>query len=265
MNVSDGWVIYAPSRKYRKLHDDINNYVMETYIYKMPWNRDGSERKTEEIEYPLSQTEMLFILRYSKLTKKQEQLIVAQLKKNVEENDYKVMTGFAGTPILLPVLTEHGMSEEAYRILLCKENPSWLYSVVQGATTIWERYDSYTIEKGFADAAMNSFNHFNEGSVAQWMQESMLGIRFDLTKNEPIIICPVVPESAEITSVRGCYDSVYGRITLGWEKQDDGTLSVSLEIPLNAKARVLLPMEGMEEMTVSGGKYEWKGKYKLLE
>lgn len=253
------------ARAYKQLHKEINDYVMETYLYKMPWNRDGSERQ-EEIEYPLSQTEMLFLLRYSQLTEKQEQLIVADLKYDIEIHDYKVMTGFVGTPILLPVLTQYGMTETAYRILLCKENPSWLYSVEQGATTIWERYDSYTAENGFGNATMNSFNHFNEGSVAQWMYESMLGIRVDLTQEEPIVIAPQIPMSdIEITRVSGFYDSVYGRIELGWEKEEDGQVSVSLSVPENACARVKLPMEGMKEMVISGGEYVWKGNYKLLE
>lgn len=256
----------ADARAYERLHKEINDYVMETYLYKMPWNRDGSERSREEIDYPLSQTEMLFLLRYSQLTAKQEQLIVADLKEDIERHDYKVMTGFAGTPILLPVLTQHGMTETAYRILLGNENPSWLYSVGQGATTIWERYDSYTEENGFADAAMNSFNHFNEGSVAQWMYESMLGIRVDLTQEEPIIIEPAIPaDDIEITRVNGFYDSVYGRIELGWEKEEDGTVKIRLTLPENTTARVVLPMEGAKEMVISGGEYEWKGNYKLLE
>ena len=254
------------AREYAKLYEKINDYVMETYIYKMPWNRDGSERVREEIEYPLSQTEMLFLLRYSQLTGKQEQLIVADLKQDIEKNNYKVMTGFAGTPLLLPVLSEYGMTQTAYRILLCRENPSWLYSVEQGATTIWERYDAYTKEAGFADATMNSFNHFNEGSVAQWMYENMLGIRMDHSQEEPIILKPDIPaDDTEITQVKGYYDSVYGRISFGWEKMDDDEVRIHAKIPEGARAKVILPLEEVDEMTISGGEYEWNGKYKLLE
>jgi hypothetical protein len=254
------------AREYKRLHEKINAYVMETYEYKMPWNRNGSVKEKEQMEYPLSQTEMLFLLNYAKLSKKQEQLLVADLKSNIESCNYKVMTGFAGTPILLPVLTKYGMSDVAYKILSCEENPSWLYSVKQGATTIWERFDSYTKESGFADAAMNSFNHFNEGSVMQWMYESMLGIRVDLTGEEPIVIQPQIPQDdIEISIVRGSYDSVYGEISLDWKKQDDGQIFISLTVPENASARVKLPLEGMEDMVIEGGTYEWKGKHKLLE
>ncbi len=253
-------------RVYRKLYQNINDYVMETYVYKMPWDRDGNEKDKTEIEYPLSQTEMLFLLKYSNLTEKQKQLIVADLKADIEAHEYKVMTGFAGTPVLLPVLSQQGMSDVAYRILLCEENPSWLYSVNQGATTIWERYDSYTEEKGFADAAMNSFNHFNEGSVAQWMYESMLGIRVDLSQEEPVVIAPEIPPSdIGINNVSGSYDSVYGRIELSWKKADDQTVNICLKLPENTKARVILPLEGMKEIVITGGEYEWNGKYKLLE
>lgn len=241
-------------RKYKRLYKKINQYIMDTY----------GERINQATT--LSQTEMLFLLSYADLSDETEQLLVAQLKQNIEDNEYRVMTGFAGTPLLLSVLTEYGMSEVAYRILLCEENPSWLYSVNQGATTIWERYDSYTLESGFGDEGMNSFNHFNEGSVAQWMYESMLGVSVDLTREQPIVICPVIPaEDIAVTRVSGWYDSVYGRILLGWEKEADGMLRVSLTIPENAKAKVMLPLEGMQETVISGGEYEWKGNYKLLE
>ena len=252
----------ADIKKYKKLCEDINDYILETYLYKMPWNRDGSEKDRGEIEYPLSQTEMLFMLRYMELTEKQKQLIVADLKADIEKHNYKVMTGFAGTPILLPVLSQYGLSQTAYSILLCEENPSWLYSVNQGATTIWERYDSYTKEKGFADAAMNSFNHFNEGSVAQWMYESMLGIRVDMSKEEPIIIAPQIPwDDIDIGHVSGYYDSVYGRIELTWEKRDNNELFIRLVLPENTKAKLVLPLEGAKETAITGGEYEWNGKY----
>lgn len=254
------------AREYKKLYEKINAYVMETYEYKMPWNRDGSVKEKEKIEYPLSQTERLFLLKYAKLSKKQQQLLVADLRADIESCNYKVMTGFAGTPLLLPVLTQYGMSDVAYKVLLCEENPSWLYSVKQGATTIWERYDSYTEEKGFADAAMNSFNHFNEGSVAQWMYESMLGIRVDLRQEQPIIIEPQIPQSdIAITQVTGYYKSVYGQISLEWKKLDNGEICVSLTAPENVNIRVKLPLEDMEDMVVEGGTYEWRGKHKLLE
>ncbi len=256
----------ADVRAYKKLYDEINDYILETYLYKMPWERDGREKSREEIEYPLSQTEMLFLLRYSKLTEKQKQLLVADLKADIEVHDYKVMTGFAGTPVLLPVLSQYGMTETAYRILLCEENPSWLYSVNQGATTIWERYDSYTTENGFADAAMNSFNHFNEGSVAQWMYESMLGIRIDCAQDEPVIIAPQIPsEDIDVTCVNGFYDSVFGRIELEWHKREGGEVYIRLKVPEHVRAQVILPIEGMEETAITGGEFEWNGKYKLLE
>lgn len=254
------------AREYRKLYEEINEYIMETYQYKMPWERDGTKREREKTEYTLSQTEMLFLLRYSMLTEKQEQLMVADLKEDIEANDYKVMTGFAGTPILLRVLTEYGMQETAYRILLGGENPSWMYSVNQGATTIWERYDSYTAEEGFADAGMNSFNHFNEGSVAEWMYESMLGICVDMTQKEPIIIRPQIPsDDIPVRRAEGSYDSVYGLISLAWEKLEGGEIKITLTLPANTKARIFLPISGSENMVVTGGTYEWSGEYKLLE
>ena len=164
------------------------------------------------------------------------------------------------------IRVSRSIRDVAYRVLLGEENPTWLYSVNQGATTIWERYDSYTKEKGFADAAMNSFNHFNEGSVAQGMYESMLGIRVDLTGQEPIVIAPQIPqEDIAISQVKGSYHSVFGTVEVEWEKLGEGEVRVGVSAPENVDIRVKLPLEGMEDMLMEGGRYEWKGKYKLLE
>lgn len=96
----------------------------------------------------------------------------------IENNGNKLGTGFLGTAIILPALTKIGRSDVAYTLLLQRNNPSWLYSVAQGATT-WERWDSYTPEKGFVDASMNSFNHYAYGAVAGWMFSSMVGMGYD--------------------------------------------------------------------------------------
>lgn len=246
----------SDEREYRKLGEKIQAYILEAYSerFVLP----GSEKGNTGTGF--SQTELLFLLKYMDVDEKLESFWVENLKKNLEDNDYKVMTGFAGTPVLLQTLTDYGMEQEAYKVLLGEENPSWLYSVNQGATTIWERYDSYTAENGFADEGMNSFNHFNEGSVAQWMYESMLGIRVDLTKETPIIIRPVISgDEVDLNKVSGSYHSVYGEIRLAWEKIPEGKIKVSLEIPPNAEARVILPIEGVEEKVLQGGTYEWEG------
>lgn len=104
--------------------------------------------------------------------------MASHLARCVRENDYKVGTGFFGTGLLNRALSRNGYTEEAYRLLLQTQFPSWLYPVTQGATTIWEHWDSYTKEQGFGTySAMNSFNHYSLGSVLSWMYEDILGIQ----------------------------------------------------------------------------------------
>jgi alpha-L-rhamnosidase len=95
-------------------------------------------------------------------------------------NDH-LTTGFLGTPLLCPVLTRFGRTDLAYRLILQEDYPSWLYTVKNGATTMWERWNSYTKEHGFGDVSMNSFNHYAYGAVGEWMYSVIGGI------------CPMAP------------------------------------------------------------------------
>ena len=123
-----------------------------------------------------------------------------------------MQTGFLGTAIIMPTLVKIGRSDLAYILLLQDENPSWLYSVRQGATTTWERWDSYTIEPGFGDASMNSFNHYAYGAVAGWMFSSMAGIRYNIDNpgGKHIVFAPC--PTMKVPSVNATYESVYGLI-----------------------------------------------------
>lgn len=253
-------------KKYEKLFQNIKQYIQDVYV-------------TEDFAQTMSQTELCFLIRYGLLTDVQEKQALQGLVDSIEENEYRLMTGFAGTPILLHTLSEHHLTEYAYRILLCEENPSWLYSVNQGATTIWERYDSYTLEKGFADFAMNSFDHFNEGSVAQWLYEDMIGIQVNLSEEPAITIAPCLPDAQTgIHEASGSYHSVFGEIKVSWSIGKAGTESgsdmgaegasgdgqgrqthITFEIPDNAAARVRLPIVGWQEQILTGGTYEFSG------
>ena len=102
------------------------------------------------------------------------------LLRKTRELHHTVGTGFFGTGLLNQALTRMGQKEDAYKLMLQTKFPSWLYPVTQGATTIWEHWDSYTEEKGFGGQnAMNSFNHYSLGSVLSWMYQVILGIQRD--------------------------------------------------------------------------------------
>lgn len=167
---------------------------------------------------------------------------------------YSLMTGFIGTAWISKALSDHGYDDIAYRLLQQTSYPSWLYSVDQGATTIWERLNSYTVENGFGgNNSMNSFNHYSFGAVGAWMYNYSLGIRRD--EKEPgfrhFILMPVADPTGEMTYARGYYDSMYGRIESGWSFKD-GHLIYTATVPANTSATLCLPAPKGEGITESG-------------
>ena len=162
----------------------------------------------------------------------------ARLAVLVREADYKVSTGFAGTPFVTWALSESGHIEDAYRLLLEEENPSWLYPVSMGATTIWERWDSMLPDGSINPGEMTSFNHYALGAVADWIYQVVLGIRPAEPGYRRIRIQPT--PGPGIDWARGAYDSVVGRIEVSWRTTADGLL-VEATIPDGAEADIILP------------------------
>jgi alpha-L-rhamnosidase len=168
-------------------------------------------------------------------------------RENTDDNGkllpkYSLMTGFIGTAYILNALSENGYNEEAYRLLQSEHYPSWLYSVNQGATTIWERLNGYTIENGFGgNNSMNSFNHYSFGAVGQWMIEYSLGIKRDKPGFQQFILCPKPDPTGQMTWAKGWYDSMYGRIESEWKVEKDKTL-YKFRIPANTSATLILPV-----------------------
>lgn len=156
---------------------------------------------------------------------------------------YSLMTGFIGTAWINRVLSDLDNSEAAYRIFQQTSYPSWLYSVDQGATTIWERLNSYTKEKGFSgNNSMNSFNHYSFGAIGSWMYNHSLGIERD--ENHPgfkhFILKPEPDPTGQMTYAKGHYDSMYGRIESSWFV-DGGFCNYQFKIPANTSATLYLP------------------------
>src|SRR4029077_5411224 len=118
-------------------------------------------------------------LRFDLLPEELRPKAAQYLAENVAAHDNHLTTGFMGGGNLLPSLTSQGRIDEAYRVFLQDTFPSWLFSVKHGATTIWERWDGWTPEKGFQDPGMNSFNHYSLGSGVEWMFDTVAGIGAD--------------------------------------------------------------------------------------
>ena len=126
-----------------------------------------------------TQTVYLLALHMDLVPDELRERVAERLVADIERHDWHLTTGFIGVGLLCPVLTEAGYADVAYRLLLNETFPSWGYSIRHGATTIWERWDGWTEERGFQTPLMNSFNHYSLGSVAQWLYEYVAGIRLD--------------------------------------------------------------------------------------
>ena len=171
--------------------------------------------------------------------------------ENIKQRDWHLSTGFVGAGYLLPVLTQMGYPDVAYRLLLNETFPSWGYSIRQGATTIWERWDGWTEEKGFQDPGMNSFNHYAFGSVGEWLFRFIAGIDLDpeVPGYKRVVIRPHPGGGMEYAHAE--YDSIQGRIASGWKLEND-QLTMNVTIPANTSAIVFVPAEDMSQVTESG-------------
>ncbi len=232
---------------YEKLFDNIRNEYNVRFC-----TADGYLKEP-------SQTGYLLLLKYN-LYKDGDQRskAIAALRQLISDNDDRLSTGFVGTAILNQTLSDVGLSDEAYTLLLQKECPSWLYSILQGATTVWERWDSYTKEKGFNTPEMNSFNHYAYGAVAEWMYQQMAGIGLDddCPAFKHIIFRPNIDMRKEIngdaervTYVKALHNSDYGLIRSEWHSENGKLTSYRIEVPVGTTATVFLPVEN-EEMVV---------------
>lgn len=152
--------------------------------------------------------------------------------------------GFLGVNVLAPVLTDEGRADLAYRLLHQDALPSWRYSVRNGATTVWERWNSYSTEAGFGPVSMNSFNHYAYGAIMEWMYAYMAGIARDPDSPgfKHFVLQPHLDPTGMITQVVGTHASPYGEIRSEWCAEDEGrTLSYEAMVPANSEATLRLP------------------------
>ena len=221
---------------YRELLSDIRENFQETFL-----DEDGRIAGDSQTGYCLA-------LYYDLLDEDQYKKATDHLVERIKAKDYHLSVGFVGVPILLPCLTEIGRSDLAYRLIQNTTYPSWGYSINQGATTIWERWNSYTKENGFGDVGMNSFNHYAYGSCSEWMFRSILGIDTDGAGFRKIIMKPQFGHG--LSWARGHYDSIRGRISSAW-KLADGVLEWSISVPANTTATIYIPSSDITERNMN--------------
>ncbi|MEI6175744.1 MAG: glycoside hydrolase family 78 protein [Verrucomicrobiota bacterium] len=225
------------AEKYGKLFEEIRGHFQQTFV------------KPDGVIAGDSQTGYCLALYFNLLTEPQRKLAAEHLVKQIEAKDYHLSVGFVGVPILLPTLTQIGRSDLAYRLIQNTTYPSWGYSIEQGATTIWERWNSYTKEKGFGDVGMNSFNHYSYGACSEWMFRSMLGIETDGSGFKAIMMKPEL--GAGVTWAKGYYDSIRGRIVSDWKREGD-SFRWAVTVPANTRATLFIPAAQTTDITESG-------------
>ena len=251
----------AEAAEYRELLGNIKKAFNQKYV-----KADGALAVDTQTAYALA----LFVdLIPAELRVKSGKILADKLRAGETADNSGMTTGFLGTRPLLPVLTSVGENDLAVKHFQSRKFPSWGYEVDQGATTIWEHWDSYTKDHGFGgvdgkqNASMNSFAHYSFGAVCEWMMGQLAGIESDGAGYDKIIVRPSPPspgsnqEHAPINWVKAHYDSIHGRIVSNW-RLGENKFELATEIPANTTATIYLPsanlnaISGMDLISESG-------------
>jgi alpha-L-rhamnosidase len=221
--------------RFRALRERIEAAFNDAYV-----RADGSIEGETQTVYCLA-------LHFGLLPEELRSRAAGHLVADIAAKGGHLSTGFVGVSYLCHVLTANGYPDVAFALLHQRTFPSWNYSILHGATTIWERWDGWTEEKGFQDPGMNSFNHYSLGSVGEWLRKSVAGI-----DNVPgtsgyrqIRIKPYLDPA--MTFAEGSYDSIRGPIRSRWERSDD-RVTFDVEIPANTRGEIWLPGSSTESV-----------------
>lgn len=182
--------------------------------------------------------------------------VAAQVSKNVIEKGNHLSTGFIATQMLLPALSESGQHELAYILATQRTYPSWGYMVDNGATTMWELWNSDK-EK---PEGMNSRNHFAYGSLGEWFYEYLAGIRRDPDSEgfKHFLLAPM--PAGNLQWAEASYHSPYGKIKSRWDKTPQ-KFTLKCSVPANSRAQVRLPLGGKSTPVIKeSGKMVFDGK-----
>jgi alpha-L-rhamnosidase len=214
--------------RFRSLFRAIQDAFAETFV-------DGDGRITGD-----TQTAYVLALDFGLLEGSRRERAVQHLKRTIDEAGGHLQTGFLGVKHLCPVLSDNDAHYRAYALLLKETYPSWGFSIRQGATTIWERWDGWTPERGFQSPNMNSFNHYAYGSIGEWMFSRAGGIDYDETAPgfRRVRMRPVF--NRELGWCNVGYVSHLGPVTSRWEYKDD-QIEWRIAIPANCSAAISLP------------------------
>jgi alpha-L-rhamnosidase len=235
-------------KRFEALHTRIKNSFVRAYV-----TSDGRVKGDTQCGYVLA-------LGFDLLDEKTAKLAAGHLVQNIKDRNWHLSTGFVGTRDLMHVLSKIGRNDIAYRLLHNKTFPSWGFTIENGATSIWERWDGWTPENGFQDAGMNSFAHYAYGAVTGWMFKTIGGI----SELEPgygkILIAPAIDPALKYAKTT--YHSVRGPIHTSW-KVSGSSVELEVQVPPNTTAEVRIPQQDgtFKSQTVGSGIWKFSGSY----
>ncbi len=225
------------AKKYAELSENVKKAFVKRFV-----GADGTVESD-------SQTAYLLPLAFDILPRELARKAHAKLLERIAKDNFHLNTGFVGTPHLNPVLTKTGSHGLAVRLLLNKTYPSWLYPITQGATTMWERWNSFSHEKGFGDVNMNSFNHYAYGAIGQWMYANIGGLWYDAAGYSRVLFAPKFDK--RITSASVWHETPYGRASSAW-RLENGAVKWRVTVPSNSDGRVVFDTKKPDSIRVNG-------------
>ncbi|AWB66203.1 rhamnosidase [Saccharobesus litoralis] len=219
--------------KYQQLFNDAKQKFQQHFF-----DQQGRLQVGEQ-----TQTAYLLAIGFDLLDEATTQKAVPHMLEQFAAAGGHLRTGFLGTPLIAPVLDKVGRADVAFDLIFKQSYPSWLYSVSQGATTMWERWDGFTYDKGYAKKA-GSLNHYAYGAIGQWMYDRMVGISPLEQGYKKIRIAPLVTE--HLSFAEGSFQSVHGVISSKWQRSSQhnlDSLTMDIVIPPNTKAEIEIPKQ----------------------
>ena len=221
------------AEKYGALHQKITEDIRDEYFSK---NGRCCIR---------TQTALLMTLYFHLLNDTQR--VKADLRMKFQDNDNKLQTGFLGTPIMCDALSDNGMSDLAYELLLNEEYPGWLHEVKMGATTIWERWNSLQPDGHISSVGMNSLNHYAFGSVVEWIYRCCAGIQ-PLEEHPGFRKVRLKPEvNYQLRHLKAEYRSAAGTYKSAWNVIDENHVELWVTVPFNCTAELVFPCSENEQ------------------
>ncbi|TXG39537.1 alpha-L-rhamnosidase [Seonamhaeicola maritimus] len=239
-------------KKYKDLYKDIANAFENEFF-------DENARFKQERQTQTSYLLGIYFDLFKAETKLKAQI---HLLEEIKNADYHLGTGFLGTPILPKVLDDMGEIDLMYKILFKETYPSWFYSINQGATTMWERWNSYSKAEGYNPQSMNSLNHYAYGAIGQWMYERIAGLASLEPGYKKIRIAPI-PNTSFLNAAAATVNTTFGEASSSW-KVENNMFYLDVVIPPNTTAEISLPTSDVSDLMLNGQVFKEDSDLKMI-